>query len=282
MAKTPSNIVNHVVGRINRTQALKSARRRATRIFSPVDAAFRFLLTWPEAHPPSGLLAAINPMRSVQRVTVWCVTPIVRATRRPLALTKASGRIAFEEMIVNGKLRRGGLARRSHRHPQQRRLSNDDAPTESEARHDLTSSDAARIRPCHDHLGIVSRKGRRECRCQRFSAINRIFSPNRGYPYLVRLWAQTRLPGLRAERGRQPAGQNPPWPRRDGGRLGRWQFRYVTEYTREAAIRPEPRQQRGVVPAPSTADPALRGCSAVAAAQHAPAAAAPDRRPAAP
>jgi hypothetical protein len=41
--------------------------------------------------------------------------------------------------------------------------------------------------------------------------------------------------------------------------------------TRDATvvIRPEPQQQRGVVPAPSTADPVPRGCSAGAAAQHA-------------
>jgi hypothetical protein len=42
-------------------------------------------------------------------------------------------------------------------------------------------------------------------------------------------------------------------------------------------LRPEPRQHRGVVPGPSTADPAPRDCSAVAAAQRALAAAAPGR-----
>jgi hypothetical protein len=45
---------------------------------------------------------------------------------------------------------------------------------------------------------------------------------------------------------------------------------------------PEPWQHCGVVPGPSTADPALRGCSAGAAAQCARAAAAPGRRPAVP
>jgi hypothetical protein len=48
------------------------------------------------------------------------------------------------------------------------------------------------------------------------------------------------------------------------------------------AIRPEPRQQGGVVPAPSTADPAPRGCLAAAAVRHARAANALGRRPAAP
>ena len=47
-------------------------------------------------------------------------------------------------------------------------------------------------------------------------------------------------------------------------------------------LRPQPRQRRGVVPGPSTADPAPRGCSAVAAAPGARAADAPGRRPAAP
>src|SRR5580704_2936048 len=54
--------------------------------------------------------------------------------------------------------------------------------------------------------------------------------------------------------------------------------------TRDATvvIRPEPQQQRGVVPAPLTADPVPRGCSAGAAAQRALAADAPGRQPAAP
>src|SRR5271169_87783 len=57
----------------------------------------------------------------------------------------------------------------------------------------------------------------------------------------------------------------------------------ITEYKGgSGAIRPEPRQQRGVVSAPLTADPAPRGCSAAAAGQCARAAAAPDKRSAAP
>jgi hypothetical protein len=46
------------------------------------------------------------------------------------------------------------------------------------------------------------------------------------------------------------------------------------------AIRPVPRPQRGVVPGPSTADPAPRGCSAVAVAQRALSAGASGRTPA--
>src|SRR6516162_9263272 len=49
---------------------------------------------------------------------------------------------------------------------------------------------------------------------------------------------------------------------------------------RVRCLRPAPRRQRGAALAPSTGDPALRGCSAVAAGQHAPAADAPRRRPA--
>jgi len=48
------------------------------------------------------------------------------------------------------------------------------------------------------------------------------------------------------------------------------------------SLRPEPRQHRGVGPAPSMADPGPRGCWAAAAAQRVRAAAAPDKRPAAP
>jgi hypothetical protein len=47
-------------------------------------------------------------------------------------------------------------------------------------------------------------------------------------------------------------------------------------------LRRQPREHRGGGPAPSTADPVPRGCSAVAAAPRARAADAPGRRPAAP
>jgi len=77
------------------------------------------------------------------------------------------------------------------------------------------------------------------------------------------------------------------------GWFGGWHLRYLTGIQRRqlrgdqpaipvCCLRPGPRQHRCVVPAPSTADPAPRGCWAAAAAQRAHAAAAPDKRPAAP
>ena len=64
------------------------------------------------------------------------------------------------------------------------------------------------------------------------------------------------------------------------GRLGRRQFRYVTEYNGDPVryLRPAPQQQRGEALAPSTADPGLRGCLAVAVAPYGPVADAPGRR----
>jgi hypothetical protein len=74
----------------------------------------------------------------------------------------------------------------------------------------------------------------------------------------------------------------PPQPRRDGAGLAGWtSVMSLCNGIRgdQPSMRvpqgPEPRQQRGKGPSPWTADPAPRGCSAVAAAQRALAADAP-------